>query len=297
MTRQKSPISWVGGKYHMAPIIVSLFPSHDHYIEVMGGALHVFFRKTPSRLETINDVNVDLMNFWMVCRDHNSELRDKLSWTPYSRRLFDQWKNTPLPADPIERAARWFYLNAAQYSAVFHGGWSYLRSPADCGTPPPTRFRRRIERLEAVRDRLAHIQIECVDYREMIERFGGKEANLLYIDPPYFGFERHYIDIFTEEDHRVLAELLYEVKAKVILSYGDHPFIRVLYKDWSIRSFEVVRPSAKVSEGEEKPKALELLLTNYAVEPDLFRFDRVTPTGRLGQILIEGVGVSKDDES
>lgn len=294
MTRQKSPISWVGGKHHMAPIIVSLFPSHEHYVEVMTGAGHVFFRKAPSRLETINDINGDLMNFWMVCRDHNQELRDRLKWTPYSRMLFEQWKNTALPPDPVERAARWFYLNAAQFSSVFHGGWSYIRTPSDTGSPPPRRFRARIDRLEAVRDRIADVQIECSDYRAILERFGGKEENLLYIDPPYFGYERHYVDIFTEEDHRTLAAMLNSVEAKVILSYGDHPLIRELYKDWAIRWFAVVRPSAKVSEGEEKPKASELILMNYEVEPDLF--PTITATGRLGEILIDGIGIAEEED-
>ena len=254
----------------MASIIVSLFPPHDHYLEVMLGAGHVFFKKARSELETINDINGDLMNFWIVCRDHNEELRQKLDWTPYSRALFEQWRHTEPPSDPVERAARWFYCNAAQYSSVFHGGWSYVRSPESCGTPPAERFRRRTNRLQVVRDRLAHVQIESADYREIIQRFGGNENSLMYIDPPYVGFERHYIDSFTAEDHGALADLLHRAKCSVILSYGDHPTIRGLYKGWTVRRFEVVRPSAKVKTGEKKPKAVELLIMNYDIEPDLF---------------------------
>lgn len=257
----------------MASIIVSLFPPHDHYIEVMTGGGHVFFKKAPSQLETINDINGDLMNFWLVCRDRNAELRQKLDWTPYSRALFEEWRHTERPQEPVERAARWFYLNAAQYSSVFHGGWSYIRTPESCGSPPAKRFRARTRRLEGVRDRLAHVQIECADYREVIQRFGGNENSLMYIDPPYVGFERHYIDSFTDADHGSLAHLLGNVRCKVILSYGDHPMIRRLYEGWTVRRFEVVRPSAKVEAGEEKPKAVELVLMNYDIEPDLFQLD------------------------
>jgi len=259
----------------MASIIVSLFPQFDHYIEVMCGAAHVFFKKAPSELETLNDINGGLTNFWIVCRDHNEALREKLKWTPYSRSLFEEWRHTPRPSEAVERAARWFYCNAAQYSSAFHGGWSYLKTPESCGTPPAERFRRRTDRLEAVRDRLANVQIECADYREVIQRFGGNENSLMYIDPPYVGYERHYIDTFTDADHGALADLLQKVECKVILSYADHPMIRGLYRKWKIRRFEVVRPSAKVKTGEKKPKAKELLIMNYDIEPDLFNLDAV----------------------
>lgn len=273
MTRHKSPISWVGGKTQLAPVIVSLMPQHDHYVEVCCGSLQVFFAKPPSPLETINDKNGDLMNFWLVCRDHLDEFKQKVKWTPYSRRLFEIWNAEPLPDDPVERAARWFYLNCARYSAVFHGGWSYLKIKSDCGSPPARRFRSRIGRLEAVRERLADVQIECADYSDVIERFGAGERNLLYIDPPYVGSEAHYEELFTTEDHENLAALLRKAEARIILSYGDHPVVRELYKEWYIREVSVVRHAAHVQEGGRKPRGAELILTNYQADPDLFSID------------------------
>lgn len=267
----KSPISWLGGKYKLASLIVSLFPEHEHYIEVFAGALHVFFHKYPSELETVNDLNEDLINFWLVCRDRMEELHEKAIWTPYSRSLFLQWKNEPVPEDPIERAARWFYLQCAKVNGVFHGGWGCCKSGGSlAGTPPGERFRIRTARLEAVRDRLSHVQIECTDYQTMIERYGGSEQNLLYLDPPYVGTEREYVAEFTPEDHLILSELLHEVKARVILSYRDNPLIQELYSDWSVYSATMTRHGALSKAGEAKPKAVELLLTNYDIQPTFF---------------------------
>lgn len=76
--KYRSPIAWIGGKYYLASRIVDLFPEHDHYIEVFGGALHVLCAKPKTKIETINDLDEDLINFWLVCRDRIDELLPKV---------------------------------------------------------------------------------------------------------------------------------------------------------------------------------------------------------------------------
>lgn len=265
----RSPISWIGGKFYVAGDIIALFPPHDHYIEVFSGALHVLFRKPKIILETVNDKDQDLVNFWLVCRDHMEELLPKLNWTPYSRALFLQWKKEPKPEDPIEAAARWFFRNGAAVNGLYRGGWSYQRKHATVRVPVAGKFRRRILRLEAVRDRLAGVQIECADFREMIDRYGGNEANLLYVDPPYVGTETMYEERFTEQDHVDLARMLHEAKARIALSYGDDPVTRKLYKTWQKERFTMTR-HCTVGDGKPKPKKQEFLYMNYTKQPDLF---------------------------
>lgn len=268
----KSPIGWIGGKSYICRDIIALFPVHKHYVEVFGGALHVFFAKNPIARETVNDLNKGLINFWLVCRDNLDELLHKVEWTPYSRALFEQWKAEPTPEDPVERAARWFYINSCTYSAVYHGGWSYRKEAASGGSCPSHRFRSRIARLQGVRDRLARVQIECADFRDMFSRYGNCDLNLLYCDPPYVGCEMNYEERFTEQDHLDLARVAHESEAKVVMSYGKHPMVEELYGDWTCKTFEVTRRSAMCDAGGTKPRDLELVLCNYSIEADLFNW-------------------------
>jgi len=273
----KSPIGWIGGKAYLAKKIVDLFPPHKHYVEVCAGGLHVFFAKVPSVLETVNDLNRDLVNFWIVCRDNCEVLLRKMEWTPYSRYLYEKWKSEPMPDDPIEWAARWFYLNCAAFSSVYHGVWSYRKS-AVSGGALAMRFRSRIQRLEAVRDRLANVQIECSDFRAMLERYGDEETNLLYIDPPYVDADQcGYVHRFSARDHGDLAELALESKANIILTYDNHPSVWEAYSDWNIYRVSVLYRSM-AAHGYMKPgsnamRKENLIITNYEPVSDLFPID------------------------
>jgi len=266
----RSPLTWLGVKYNQASHIISLFPSHDHYIEVFGGALHVFMRKEPIILETINDKYREVINFWLACRDHSEELMRKIDWTPYSRALMTEWRNAPEPDDPIERAARWFYVHSACVNSCWHSSWSRQKRRSDINVPAGERFRRRVDRILAMRDRLAHVQIECLDFREMIEHYGDCESNLMYLDPPYVGSEKEYEEVFTEQDHLDLAEMLHEMKAKAVLSYGDDPLTAKLYKDWVSKKVIVTRQCAPAME--KRPKATEVIYMNYVLQPELFSY-------------------------
>ena len=56
-----APVAWLGGKCKLAAQIIPLMAPHQKYIEVFGGALSVFYRKEPSKIEILNDINGDLI--------------------------------------------------------------------------------------------------------------------------------------------------------------------------------------------------------------------------------------------
>src|SRR5947209_2514014 len=91
-TRVRSPLTWIGGKYYSAAIILSAFPPdniYDVYVEPMGGAAHVLAQKSPAHhVEVYNDINQDVVNFWMWLRDMPAALYGRLRSLPYSRALY-----------------------------------------------------------------------------------------------------------------------------------------------------------------------------------------------------------------
>ena len=69
-----APFPYFGGKTSHAARIASLLPDHGHYVEPFAGSLAVLLAKPRSRMETVNDLDGDLMTFWRVLRDQPEEL-------------------------------------------------------------------------------------------------------------------------------------------------------------------------------------------------------------------------------
>ena len=87
MDRQpvKPPFAYYGGKTTLAPAIAELLPPHEHYVEPFAGSLAVLLAKRPSRAETVNDLDGDLVTFWRVLRDRPEDFERVCALTPHSR--------------------------------------------------------------------------------------------------------------------------------------------------------------------------------------------------------------------
>src|SRR5438874_1518432 len=109
----RSPIPWIGGKFHLAPKILAAFPAlstYDTYVEPCGGAAHVLAQKPASsrHVEVYNDINNDLCNFWMQIRDHPEEMVAHLETLPYARSVYYDYHGSLFDGTdltPLERAA------------------------------------------------------------------------------------------------------------------------------------------------------------------------------------------------
>lgn len=87
----------------------------------------------------------------------------------------------------------------------------------------------------------------------------GRYGSVSKEDPPYYKTEKYYGNLFDEEDHIKLRDILKDIKGKFILSYNDCAFIRELYSDFYIE--EVERNNNLVKDGDSRYK--ELIIRNY----------------------------------
>ena len=105
------PLSYIGGKQRLSKHIVSLLPPHKTYVEPFAGGAQIFFHKPQSKVEVLNDLDGEIVNFFRVLQEHHAELLRYMQYMLVSRKWFALLSATPPQClTDIQRAARFFYL-------------------------------------------------------------------------------------------------------------------------------------------------------------------------------------------
>ena len=217
----------------MAPWLIGFFPPHKHYIEPCFGAGSVLLRKPQTELETVNDINSRLVNFFKVLRDRPDELISLVDLTPWAQ---DEYKLSKIQSDdPVEDARRFFYMSWMSFS----------------GAPQPTGFRvSKIKgtrwtilledtinhTLDEIAQRLRHVQVMNMDAIDFLNKFNQDPDSLIYFDPPYpqkSRTGRFYGDYELFENlHEPSADILRQSPASVIVSGYRSEEYDELYQGW-----------------------------------------------------------------
>ena len=226
-----SPLAYIGGKSKLSETIIKMMPDHQAYCEVFAGAAWVFFRKEPSRYETINDLDSDLIAFYRVLQYHLEEFLRQFKWLLSSREWFEDWKRQQHAGclTDIQRAARYYYLQRHAFAGKV--------SDRTFGTAPLRRPRVNLLRIEEelseIHLRLARVTIENLHWQEFIKRYDRIET-FFYLDPPYFKapYYRHNLEL---ADYQEMADVLNGLKGKFMLSINDLPEMREAFKIFKIK--------------------------------------------------------------
>lgn len=255
--RRKSFLSWVGGKALLADKIIPLIPDHRCYCEVFAGAAWLLFKKPESRVEVINDINVDLVTLYRVVQHHLEEFVRYFRWVLVSREEFERLKRVEGDTlTDIQRAARFYYLVRMRFS-------SNLNSPSlgvSTHRGPRLNLLRIEEELSAAHLRLAGVYIENLGFEKLINRY-DRPHTFFYLDPPYYLCENHYgKGLFKRSDFGVLADRLARMKGRFMLSINDLPEVRKIFRRFRVRE---VLTRYTVGNADKSEAVRELLFTNY----------------------------------
>lgn len=283
------PIPYFGSKGSMAPVIASLLPPHTHYVEVFAGSLAVLLAKRPSTVETVNDLDGDLVTFWRCVRDQPRDLMDLLEATPHSRVEFETCA-PPWNADltDLERARRvWVYLTQGRNATTRTTGWRRLIETQR--RPLAAELRRFRERIHDAAHRIRDLQIECRPALDLIEQFGQDPNVLIYADPPYLAHTRggpaYRHEMGTVEAHEQMLAALNACKASVVIS----GYRSTLYNAWLRHWWVEELPTQTANGGSSKPTC-EVLWSNTPLggREQLGLFEVGSDMPRPGSSEIEG---------
>jgi DNA adenine methylase len=245
MGNVKRPIlRYHGGKWRLAPWIISNFPKHRIYTEVFGGAASVLMRKRRSYAEIYNDKWGVVVNVFKVLRDKNAakELERVLRLTPYSRDEFMLCGDACLEGlDPIEKARRTILRSMAGFGSAATNAEHSTGFRANCnrsGTTPAHDWVNYPKHIQSFTERLMGVVIENKHYQSVIDQQDYATA-LHYVDPPYVLETRnirrgnaYYAHEMSDNDHRELASFLHTVKGMVVVSGYDNKLYDEIFSDW-----------------------------------------------------------------
>ncbi|MDY7154592.1 DNA adenine methylase, partial [Enterobacter hormaechei] len=242
-------------KRRLAKHILPLFPAHTCYVEPLCGAAALYFLKTPSKIEVINDINGELVNLYRVVKHHLEEFVRQFKWALVSRQIYKWLQDTPEETlTDIQRAARFYYLQ----KQAFGGKVADHTFGTSTTSAPRFNLLRIEEELSMAHLRLSRTLIEHLDWHQCIERY-DRPHTLFYCDPPYWGTEGYGVE-FGLENYDHMAELARSTKGKMIISVNDIPEMRQAFNGLNIQTVDISY-NLKVT-GKATPRK-ELVICNF----------------------------------
>ncbi len=238
--RRRIVFGWYGGKYSHLDWLLPLLPAGHHYCEPFGGSGAVLLNRIPAPVETYNDLDGEVVNFFRVLREHPHELTRAIGLTPFAREEFHFATTGGVPGTELERARR-FYIRARQArtglaQTATLGRWANCKETSRGGmSGVVSRWLGGVEALPEIATRLLRVQIENRPAAEVIRLYDGKQT-VFYCDPPYLhstrGDSSAYEFEMDDQEHMDLAAALGRCKGKVAVSGYRHPLMDKLYTGW-----------------------------------------------------------------
>lgn len=232
---------WYGGKFSHLDFLAPLIPDDaTHFCDVYGGSAAVLMNVGPFPVETYNDVDSELVNFFQTLRNQGPKLIKAIGLTPFSREELARACEPAAGLTKLERARR-FYVRARQTRTGLaqtssEGRWAHCVLTSRAGMAGAvSRWLGSVEGLAEIAQRLQRVQIENAPAVEVIRRYDTDDT-VFYLDPPYvhsvrgdasaYGFE------MTDDEHAELSGVLHAVRGRAVLSGYRTDLYDDLYADW-----------------------------------------------------------------
>ena len=229
-------MKYPGSKWSIAKWIIDFFPGHHSYVEPFFGSGAVLFNKTRSNIETVNDLDGNVVNLFEWIKKEPERLAREIYYTPYARQVYDEAFKA-VPKDDFERAVN-FYIR-------LNMGHGFRTNGEKVGWKNDVQGREKAyasqgwvnlpDKIMTAAERLRGVQIENKPAVELIKRFNFSNV-LIYCDPPYVLGTRHgkqYKKEMEDKDHEELLEVLLQHKGAVLLSGYDNDLYNNMLKGWN----------------------------------------------------------------
>ena len=244
--KMKSPLRYPGGKTRACKKLEEILlrftdlKKYDTLVSpFFGGGSFEFYLQERYGLNLLaNDKFEPLYNFWQQAKERNEELCSEISKRlPVSKEQFYKYQRELVSETliPLEQATNYFIINRCSFNgSALSGGFSEEASKK--------RFTKtsidRIAKLD-----LRQVTFSNLDFTDFLQNRERSPTSLLFLDPPYHleSGSRLYGkngDLHEDFDDKGLFDVLTRSSSDWFLTYNDCPYVRELYKDYTIISLE-----------------------------------------------------------
>ncbi len=275
--RRRIVFGWYGGKFSHLDWLLPLLPECHHYCEPFAGSGAVLLNRVPSPVETYNDIDGEVVNFFRVLRDQHEELIRAIALTPFSREEYYRAIHTKNGVSDVERA-RFFYIKARQTrtglaQTASLGRWANCKNTSRAGmSGVVSRWLGGVGALDDIAQRLMRVQIENRPAVDVIRLYDSPKT-LFYCDPPYLhatrGDVKSYGFEMDEEQHREFAEVVNACSGMVAVSGYEHPLMDKLFEPGKWFKTLGARKTIHSTKGTRQ----EVLWTNYDPKKQMGLFE------------------------
>lgn len=239
-------LKYPGSKWNIARQLAEMIPPHHSYVEPFFGSGALLFSKPVSDIETINDLDSDVINLFSCIQQDSERLARLVMTTPYSREIYEK----QFAPENSGHASR--YQRAAGFLIKCWQGYGFRTEGGKVGWKNDVQGRERAYALWDwyrlpdwiiyIAERLRKVQIENRPALEVIRRFNYLNV-FMYLDPPYVissrsGKRKQYLHEMTDEDREDLLALILKSKAKIMISGYESDMYNTYLKDWEKEYFQ-----------------------------------------------------------
>ena len=280
-------IKWTGGKRRLLKEIKKYIPEdyNDYYEPFFGGGALFFDLELKNKKIVINDINKDLINFYIQVRDNPTEVSNgfnevlptlvkKEKYEEIRKQFNDKIKNEEYD---IELACLFLLLNVSAFNGLYR-----KNKNNEFNTPYANPDRVRILQRKVIEARVKegslllnqNVEICNEDYSTILSR--AKKGDFVFIDSPYIDtFTAYSSGDFTLEEQEKLADLCRELDERGVYFLStnlDTEKTRELYDGFNLSSIDIVHTAGG---GHTFKTIQELFISNVKKkeERNLFNLD------------------------
>lgn len=273
-------IKYPGAKWSLAQWIIGHFPPHHSYLEPFFGSGAVLFTKERSAIETVNDLDRDVVNLFRWTREDPERLAREIYLIPYARDVYDKaFEDQYIETDSFQRAVNFYIRMMMGHGFRTTGekvGWkndvqgreAAYAAKYWCKTP---------DVIRTAAERLRGVQIENRPAVELISRFNFPNV-LIYADPPYIlgtRYGKQYRHEMTDKDHCDLLDALKAHKGPVLLSGYDSDLYNDALRTWHRAEIGTIAQTST--------KRREILWMNFEPEGQLSFYEEMKMKGERNE--------------
>lgn len=239
----------MGTKAANHALIKQHFPKHESYIEPFFGAGGMFFNKPLAKHNTVNDLDSDVFNLFMVVLNQLNEFTELFKQMPIHEDLMNHWKINQ-EIEPVKKALRFVFLsNYTLFGAMGTLASGVTRDGVKAMT---------LKEFKKIQKLLENVKFFNRDFKVFLKilEISEPHSTFIYADPPYIVTNANYLG-FTENDSKDLFDSLQATGCKWAMSEFNNPFILEQAKE---RGLNVIIIGERRNINNRRT---EILVTNY----------------------------------